>query len=186
MTHSLRRYTRGFTLIELLVVIAIIALLAAIVLVSLQSSRRRSRDARRVADLNQVALALSLYHDNNRVFPQNFYCGLWTPAILGSYISQQPKDPLAPDDAVLGPGCGEPYQGYYYHFYTQVSGVAQDYVLRATLEDSGSPGLRSDIDGNPAPGSDQAAGTGVWGGGGRSFLAIGAVDCNDPIYCIQS
>jgi len=45
---------RAFTLIELLVVIAIIAILAAIVLVNLSSAQNRAKDARIVADMNQL------------------------------------------------------------------------------------------------------------------------------------
>ncbi len=53
----------GFTLIELLVVIAIIGVLASIVLASLNSARQKSRDARRIADVKQLQLALELYYD---------------------------------------------------------------------------------------------------------------------------
>ena len=71
MTKVINRYRKllsaraqgGFTLIELLVVIAIIAVLAAVVLVALGNARTRSRDARRVSDLNNIALALEIYVD---------------------------------------------------------------------------------------------------------------------------
>src|SRR3954468_12168185 len=60
---------RGFTLIELLVVIAIIGVLASIVLASLDSSRKKGRDARRLSDVKQIQLALELYYDQNNAFP---------------------------------------------------------------------------------------------------------------------
>lgn len=49
---------KGFTLIELLVVIAVIGMLASIVLVSLGPTRAKSRDARRIAEVRQMGLAL--------------------------------------------------------------------------------------------------------------------------------
>jgi prepilin-type N-terminal cleavage/methylation domain-containing protein len=59
---------KGFTLIELLVVIAIIALLSSVVLASLASARVKSRDARRVADLHMLQLAMELYYDKNQTY----------------------------------------------------------------------------------------------------------------------
>lgn len=53
----------AFTLIELLVVIAIIALISSVVLASLSSARAKARDARRVADLRNVQVAMELYYD---------------------------------------------------------------------------------------------------------------------------
>ncbi len=60
----------GFTLIELLVVVAIISLLASIVFASLQTSRVKARNAKRKADLHQIANAIYLYmSDNNFAVP---------------------------------------------------------------------------------------------------------------------
>lgn len=60
---------KGFTLIELLVVIAIIGLLASVVLLSLNSARQKSRDAKRLADVRQVASALELYFNDCQAYP---------------------------------------------------------------------------------------------------------------------
>src|SRR3989344_5662451 len=60
---------QGFTLIELLVVISIIGLLASVVLVALNGARAKSRDAKRVADMNQFAKALELYFNSCNSYP---------------------------------------------------------------------------------------------------------------------
>lgn len=85
------RMKKGFTLIELLVVIAIIGVLASIVLASLNSARRKSRDARRVADIKQIQLALELYFDANRSYPAS---GALTSSLAPTYMPAVPADPL--------------------------------------------------------------------------------------------
>ena len=98
----------GFTLIELLVVIAIIGVLASIVLASLNTARAKSRDAKRVADLRQVQLALELYFDAQS--PAQYpaaAAGSALPAGLatGGFI---PQIPVAPG------GAGTPCANYCY------------------------------------------------------------------------
>lgn len=112
--NSLTSDKRGFTLIELLVVISIIALLSSIVFSSLNSARLKARDARRSADITQIATAIQFYYDSNGTFPAcggTYWCCLghsdtqrcWNgdypgnPALnnaLAPYISQLPDDPL--------------------------------------------------------------------------------------------
>ena len=63
----------GFTLIELLVVIAIIGLLASVVLLALNSARQKSRDAKRLADVRQIASAFELFFNDVSAYPSIGY-----------------------------------------------------------------------------------------------------------------
>lgn len=96
---------KGFTLIELLVVIAIIGILATIVLVSLNTARQKARDARRIGDIRQLALAVEMYYDDSSTgYPGTFVgttCADWdalSDALDGTtngivYMSSIPTDP---------------------------------------------------------------------------------------------
>ncbi|MBL8029756.1 MAG: prepilin-type N-terminal cleavage/methylation domain-containing protein [Candidatus Doudnabacteria bacterium] len=70
---------KGFTLIELLVVISIIGLLASVVLVSLNSARQKSRNAKRLADANQIAKGLEIFYNQALSYPTG------TGAVGGTY-----------------------------------------------------------------------------------------------------
>src|SRR3989339_611637 len=54
---------RSFTLIELLIVIAILALLMSIIIITLNPAEllKKSRDTKRVSDLNALRTAINLY-----------------------------------------------------------------------------------------------------------------------------
>jgi len=96
--------SKGFTLIELLVVIAIIGILASIVLASLNSARAKSRDARRLADLDSIKKALTLYYNDNQAYPISAVAtttitgvDALSSALTGAgTITQVPKDPRSP------------------------------------------------------------------------------------------
>jgi len=156
------RETRGFTLIELLVVIAIIGILSSVVLASLNSARRKGRDARRISDVKQIQLALEMYYDANSGEYPDAICttvsgGLCTASPLApTFIAVMPTDPqgsgayLYDNLTSAGAGC------------SVATGVCANYVLGATLEDNTNTALVQDIDGT-----------------------VGAVTCTDPAYCTQ-
>jgi prepilin-type N-terminal cleavage/methylation domain-containing protein len=60
---------KGFTLIELLIVIAIIGLLAAISVVILSRARLRSRDAKRVSDIQVIRAGLEQHWLEQASYP---------------------------------------------------------------------------------------------------------------------
>ncbi len=60
----------GYTLIELLVVISIIGLLSTLIFVSLNKARAKARDARRLVDIKNIALALQVFYEHYGEYPR--------------------------------------------------------------------------------------------------------------------
>lgn len=58
----------GFTLIELVVVMAIVIILALIIITNIAKSKGRSRDQKRIADLNYIAQSMAQYNAQYRSY----------------------------------------------------------------------------------------------------------------------
>lgn len=89
---------RGFTLIEVLVAVTIIAILISIGVVSYGSVNKRSRDAKRKGDVEQLRSALEMYRADNSYYP-NSGSGAWADAsglstvLVSTYLPTIPSDP---------------------------------------------------------------------------------------------
>jgi type II secretion system protein G len=170
---------KGFTLIELLVVIAIIGILSSVVLASLSTARAKSRDARRIADIDQVRTALEIYNDSFGAYPgngsgsaglQSFVAGVTTGvgAISPTFMSRLPGDPTT---------------GAFYYYCPQIartdttcnatnaSASSTFYILAANLERTDNAALKTD--------TDVTAVTGFFGGSASCAATGGTEQCFD-------
>jgi prepilin-type N-terminal cleavage/methylation domain-containing protein len=128
---------RAFTLIELLVVIAIIGLLSTIAIVSVDSSRVKARNAKRLADTKQMVTAFETGYSVNGAFPSTggnvWVCvsascydnwSIYTAngtvdAWLGTYLPTKPVDPV---------GGNRGYGGYAYNGAWPANGNLPSFV----------------------------------------------------------
>ncbi len=130
-------YSFGFTLIELLVVIAIIGILASIVLVSINSTRIKARDARRMSDLRNVQLALEMYYDKYGTYKVSGtgWGGLgigWLAYEGGGSYTKAVTRELQEEGFLGAPIVEDPIQNPGYMIYLCES--AQVYAISATKE----------------------------------------------------
>jgi prepilin-type N-terminal cleavage/methylation domain-containing protein len=109
---------KGFTIVELLVSIAIIALVVAIVLISISNAREKSRDARRMTDMQEISKALNLYNNNTNQYPIGDINAMTAALENAGTISKVPLDPLN--------------SGSYIYTYTSTNGI--NYTLGFCLE----------------------------------------------------
>lgn len=148
---------KAFTLIELLIVIAIIAILAAILFVSIgQQPIQKSRDAKRVSDMQAMRTALALFYTDNDRYPTFTEASSGT-TFLTKYIPVAPTDPL--NGQASASGCSDARytpstKGYpantsadtnYAYTYQQLSS-GQAYLLQTCLELSTNKSLDADCD----------------------------------------
>ncbi|MGC9602473.1 MAG: prepilin-type N-terminal cleavage/methylation domain-containing protein [Minisyncoccia bacterium] len=136
---------KGFTLIELLTVIAIIGILASIIMVSLKSAQSKGRDAKRVADIRTIQLALEEYYNDNGAYPTSI-----SNSALANYLPSVPTDPST-------------NVSYFYTVYDLTSAGSSNctthpivkYHLAAAMESTASTNsaLNQDADWNGDPGA---------------------------------
>lgn len=96
--YQKRSNLSAFTLIELLVVIAIIGVLATVSVIYFNNSRMNARDAKRVADIQQVQLALKHYYADHGEYPQNLNFGGSLSSGATNYILRVPTNPTPRTD----------------------------------------------------------------------------------------
>ena len=121
------KFSKGFTLVELLVVVAIIGILATVVVVSVSGVRSKSRDARRISDIREIAAALQLYFNDQNQFPSA------TDPLAPSYIRGIPTDPLTGAEyAYNSASCSIPNQQYVIRVILETSHTALNHDIDDT------------------------------------------------------
>lgn len=161
----------GFTLVELLVVIAIISILATLLLLQLGVARAKARDAKRIADINQVRSALELsFDDNGSYLATNTMTGLKT----AGYLINVPLDPIAAS-------CTDVYNGAVssifncYGYEWKPAAAPSSFHIWAELEQKNTNALNNDADINS---------TGWAGTGAEINGALTACTNSAPSDCI--
>lgn len=136
----MRRTYAGFTLVEILISVAIIAILAGIVFASLSRVRDKGDDSKRVADVQQIELALKVYRSTNGEYPETEENGSLKAldVLAPTYISEVPNDPL--NDGATPSWDDTPFDQntyYYWRADDMPSGcAASEYIIWYHQEES--------------------------------------------------
>jgi len=129
---------KGFTLIELLVVISIISLLSSIVLASLTEVRKKARDTKRVAEVQQIQTQLELYYNENGEYPISSWRSS-NNVSQWSAFSQALGVELPVDPVNSGTNNAVSSGNYTYSYYGGNGCLGQWYMLVYRLETDSNP-----------------------------------------------
>jgi prepilin-type N-terminal cleavage/methylation domain-containing protein len=113
-------YKGGFTLLEIIVVLAVIAIFSTIALGAFSESRQLARDKFRQTSLQELQLAITMYHAENDAYPaagcgaagSKFVgpgpvngnlvnlesCDEYIVGLVPKYIAELPRDPRSEDE----------------------------------------------------------------------------------------
>ncbi len=117
--------TKGFTLAELLVVIAIIGVVTTVAFTSLNGARVKSRDAKRVAYIDQIVTGLELYFLRHGVYPTLITAGQPLTKNGIKYLDPVPNNPIPRTDGTC------PNQEFSYSVYPGNTSYTLNFCLGA-------------------------------------------------------
>lgn len=112
---------QGFTLIEVLVAVTIVAVLTAAGVISYSSVNKRSRDAKRKSDIEQLRSALEMYRTDYSYYPKvntvNFNnVSNLDPLLVSDYLPGIPTDPQVSGTVFYRYKATDPSGGQYYGY----------------------------------------------------------------------
>ena len=131
---------RGFTLVEMLIVLSITGLVIALFAGNYAATQKASRDARRLADMNDILTALQSYYADHGFYPGSTTaygeanCAGWDttftdgdndgnsfidPLYDEGYLEKMPIDPLTAQSNNCG---GHGNNGYNYFYFRYAAG----------------------------------------------------------------
>ena len=125
---------RGFALVELVIVVSVLAILAVVMVPQVNDRMAKSRDGRRLADIEAIKTAIETYYADNGAFPTanpNATYGGWDVSHDGDFIEVLQEEGFLPEQR--NDPVGDDRFHYRYYVYSQGSydcrGTTPFYVL---------------------------------------------------------
>jgi prepilin-type N-terminal cleavage/methylation domain-containing protein len=144
--QQIRRQQAGFTIVELLIVVVVIGILAALVITTYTGIQAKSRNSKRVTDLQNIQTNLESYYQTDGNYPSlaNMNDTAFLNTSMKSMDTSTLQDPLGADTALGAAPAAKIYA--YQPLNSSGSSCEADattcvsYTLTATME-SGAPTL---------------------------------------------